>query len=405
MNKNSVIFGDCLDITKNIDSGIIDLIYLDPPFFTNKIQKQTTKDRSKILSFNDNWKNCDEYADFLFLRFVEFQRILKNTGSIFVHCDINANHIVRLLLDSVFGFQNFQSEIIWTYKRWSNSKKGLLRNHQNIYFYSKSKNFKFNFIYQDYSPATNIDQILQQRKRDEFGKSIYAKDSKGEVIISECKKGVPLSDVWDIPYLNPKAKERIQYPTQKPIALLERIIKIASSHGDLILDPFCGSGTTLLAAKLNNRNFIGIDISQEAVKITKERLENPIKTHSVVLHKGRDYFLNQQIDLEKYLFGVEFIPVQRNNGIDAILKQQFNNAPILIKIQKENESLYDAYQKLQQAIKIKKSQKSFLIQTHSDVHSLLNNFDDHRISIVKNLSAVLESEKIFKNGTSSYLDS
>lgn len=392
MNKNSVILGDCLDVIKNITSDSIDLIYLDPPFFTNKTQKQTTKDRSKILSFNDSWKNCDEYANFLFLRFVEFKRVLKNTGSIFVHCDVNANYIVRLLLDSIFGTQNFQSEIIWTYKRWSNSKKGLLKNHQNIYFYSKSKNFKFNFIYQDYSPTTNIDQILQQRKRDQFGKSVYAKDSKGDFIASECKKGVPLSDVWDIPYLNPKARERINYPTQKPIALLERIVKIASSDGDLILDPFCGSGTTLLAAKLNNRNFIGVDISQEAIKITKERLQNPVRSHSVVLNKGRDYFLNQQIDLEKYLFGIDFIPVQRNTGIDAILKQQFNNTPILIKIQKENESLYEAYQKLQQAVKIKKSQKSFLIQTHNTIHSLLDNLDDCRISIVKNLSVILERE-------------
>lgn len=391
MDKNCIILDDCLNATKNIQSNSIDLIYLDPPFFTNKVQRQTTKDRNKILSFNDNWKDDNEYANFLFVRLLEFHRILKENGSIFVHCDINANHIVRLLLDSVFGIKNFQSEIIWTYKRWSNAKNGLLRNHQNIYFYSKSRNFTFNFIYQDYSPTTNIDQILQQRKRDSFGKSVYARDDKGEIIMSESKKGVPLSDVWDIPYLNPKARERVHYPTQKPVALLERIIQIASNEGDLILDPFCGSGTTLLAAKFNNRHFIGIDTSQEAVRITKERLTNPIKSQSVVLDKGREFFLNQQINLKKYLFDIEFIPVQRHSGIDAILKEFYNNAPIFIRIQRDNESLDEAYQKLQQAVEGKKSQKSFLIQTHNRTDSLVKfHFNNPSIHIAKNILTIKE---------------
>lgn len=386
MDKNSVILNDCLNVIKNIQSNSIDLIYLDPPFFTNKIQKQITRNGSKFLSFNDNWKDDNEYANFLFMRFIEFHRILKESGSIFVHCDINANHIVRLLLDSVFGTKNFRSEIIWTYKRWSNAKKGLLRNHQNIYFYSKSKKFTFNFIYQDYSPATNIDQILQQRKRDNYGKSVYARDDSGEIIISKCKKGVPLSDVWDIPYLNPKAKERVNYPTQKPISLLERIIKIASNEGDLVLDPFCGSGTTLLAAKFNNRYFMGIDISRDAVQISKDRLKNPIKSQSVVLDKGREFFLNQQINLRKYIFDIDFVPVQRHNGIDAILKEFYKNAPILIRIQRDNESLNEAYKKLQQAVESKKSQKSFLIQTHNRLNSFVKfHFNNSNIHIVKNI--------------------
>ena len=272
MDKDCVLLGDCLEVVKNIDSSSIDVIYLDPPFFTNKIQKQTTKDRAKILSFDDNWSNSCEYANFLFLRFKEFYRILKDTGSIFVHCDIHANHIVRCMLDSVFGVKNFRSEIIWIYKRWSNAKKGLLRNHQNIYFYSKTKKFTFNFIYENYSPTTNIDQILQQRQRDLFGKSIYAKDSNNNIIPAKVKKGVPLSDVWDIPYLNPKAKERIHYPTQKPIALLERIIDIASNEGDVILDPFCGSGTTLLACRILGRQGFGFDINFIAHLITQAKI-------------------------------------------------------------------------------------------------------------------------------------
>lgn len=390
MDKNCVLLGDCLEIVKNIDSNSIDVIYLDPPFFTNTTQKQTTKDRTKILSFNDNWSDSNEYANFLFLRFREFYRILKDTGSIFVHCDIHANHIVRCALDSTFGSKNFRSEIIWTYKRWSNAKKGLLRNHQNIYFYSKTKNFTFNFIYENYSPTTNIDQILQQRKKDIFGKSVYAKDSHNNSIPAKVKKGVPLSDVWDIPYLNPKAKERINYPTQKPIALLERIIDIASNEGDVILDPFCGSGTTLVAAKLRNRKFMGIDISQEAINLAKQRLQNPIKSDSAVLKNGRESFVKQQIDLEKYLCGIHYIAVQRNSGIDAILRQHYRNTPILIKIQKENESLSEAYHKLAKAAQSKQSQKSFLIQTHNKDDVLLDyTFDDQRIHIVKNANTIL----------------
>ncbi|MCH5323443.1 MAG: site-specific DNA-methyltransferase [Helicobacter sp.] len=181
-------------------------------------------------------------------------------------------------------------------------------------------------------------------------------------------------------------QERVNYPTQKPISLLERIIKIASNEGDLVLDPFCGSGTTLLAAKFNNRYFMGIDISRDAVQISKDRLKNPIKSQSVVLDKGREFFLNQQINLRKYIFDIDFVPVQRHNGIDAILKEFYKNAPILIRIQRDNESLNEAYKKLQQAVENKKSQKSFLIQTHNRLNSFVKfHFNNSNIHIVKNI--------------------
>ena len=221
------------------------------------------------------------------------KRILKDTGSIFLHCDKTASHHLRVLLDNVFGINNFQSEIIWSYKRWSNSKKGLLNSHQNIYFYSKSSKFKFNTIYTDYSATTNIDQILQQRKRDENGKCVYKTDEDGNVITENEKKGVPLSDVWEIPFLNPKAKERVGYPTQKPILLLEKIIQIATDEGDIVLDPFCGSGTTLVASELLNRKYIGIDSSEDAIKIAKDRINNPIRTESKLLNIGIEKYKNK----------------------------------------------------------------------------------------------------------------
>ena len=364
-----VILGDCLDILPTIEENSIDLIYLDPPFFTNKIQKLKTRDGKKEFSYSDIWQSHEEYSKFLFDRLVELKRVLKDDGSIFVHCDRNATHIVKFLLDNIFGEKNFQSEIIWYYKRWSNSKKGLLPSHQTIYFYSKTKNFKFNKIYTDYSETTNIDQILQKRVRDKNGKTVYAKDENGDIINSDEKKGVPLSDVWEIPYLNPKAKERVGYPTQKPILLLERIIEIASNEGDTILDPFCGSGTTLIAGKLKNRKVIGIDISKEAIEITKQRLNNPIKSESNLLKKGKDAYKNVNNMVEKLLYGIEYIPVQRNNGIDAILKTTYKNSPILIKIQRDNETLEVAIKRLSNATKTKKAKKAFLIRTN-DIHSL-----------------------------------
>ena len=242
-----------------MDRKSVDLIYLDPPFFTQKVQKLGKDNR--FFEFNDVWKSRDDYLSYMKERLILMKNVLKDTGSIFLHCDDSASSYLKLMMDEIFGEKNFRSEIVWTFKRWSNSKKGLLANHQTIFFYSKSDKYKFNTIYCDYSPTTNLDQILQQRERIN-GKSVYKTDKNGEVIQADEKKGVPLSDVWDIPFLNPKAKERTGYPTQKPIELLERIIKISTDEDDLVLDPFMGSGTTLVAAKLLNRKFIGIDKSK-----------------------------------------------------------------------------------------------------------------------------------------------
>jgi site-specific DNA-methyltransferase (adenine-specific) len=377
-----VLQGDCLDILKDFEDNSVDLIYLDPPFFTNTIQKLKTRDGNKEFSYKDIWKSNEEYAEFLYYRLVELKRVLKETGSIFVHCDKNSTHIVKILLDDIFGLKQFQSEIIWYYKRWSNSRKGLLPSHQTIYFYSKTKDFKFKTIYNNYSETTNIDQILQKRVRDNNGKTVYAKDENGNTISSDSKKGVPLNDVWEIPYLNPKAKERVGYPTQKPILLLERIIEIATDEKDTILDPFCGSGTTLVAGKLKKRDVIGIDISQDAINLTKSRLENPIKSESNLLKKGKESYKNVDILVEKILHDIDYIPVQRNNGIDAILKETYQNSPVLIRIQKEHESIEEALTQLSKAVKTKHSKKSFLIKTN-DIKSLFEfNLIDNRIKII-----------------------
>lgn len=213
--------GDCLEILGDLANECVDLIYLDPPFFTQKTHSLRTRDRKREFSFADMWSSHTEYVQFIGDRLEQLRRVLAPTGSIFFHCDRNAAHIIRALLDDVFGSNRFRSEIIWYYQRWSNAQKGLLPAHQTIYYYAKSDDYTFNPTYQAYSTSTNVDQILQRRKRDETGKAVYATDKNEDIIPNGGKKGVPLHDVWDIPYLNPKANERTGYPTQKPLLLLE----------------------------------------------------------------------------------------------------------------------------------------------------------------------------------------
>ncbi|HET7641543.1 MAG TPA: site-specific DNA-methyltransferase, partial [Ktedonobacteraceae bacterium] len=165
MNIDTLYTGDCFTWLKTIEPGSIDLVYLDPPFFTQKVQKSKTRDNTLEYCFSDTWTNIEEYKVFLKLRIEACRRALRDTGSIFVHCDSSASHYIRLIIEEVFGTENFQSEIIWVYRRWSNAKRGLLNAHQTIYFYSKSDKFKFNVMHTDYSPTPNIDQILQERER------------------------------------------------------------------------------------------------------------------------------------------------------------------------------------------------------------------------------------------------
>lgn len=366
MLENTLIFEDSLSVMKKMDDDKIDLIYLDPPFYTQDVQKLVSRESEEEYSFSDKWNCMKDYLNYMEIRLYECKRILKDTGSIFVHCDRNASHYLKVLLDQIFGIENFQSEIVWCYKRWSNSKKGLLNNHQIILFYSKSSNFKFNKIFTEYSETTNIDQILQERIRDEKGKSVYKYDENGEAVLGKSKKGVPLSDVWDIPYLNPKANERVGYPTQKPIILLERIIKLVTDENDIVFDPFMGSGTTLVAAKILNRRYIGIDISEKAVKLAEMRLNSLIKTDSYLLKKGKSAYRNLSENQINILKSIHATPVQRNSGIDGFLAEFIDDRPVSVKIQKDDETLDEAASKLCKSSRTKKCIYMILIRTHLD---------------------------------------
>ena len=265
----------------------------------------------------------------------------------------------------LFGSGNFQSEIIWVYKRWSNAKRGLLNAHQTLYFYSKSDTFKFNVIHTGYSPTTNIDQILHQRERNQHGKSAYKKDDQGRAVLGKEKCGVPLSNVWEIPYLNPKANERTGYPTQKPVLLLEKIIEIATDKGDVVLDPMCGSGTSLVAAALLERHWIGIDTEPTAIELAMARLDNPQKTVSKLLEIGKEAYRKQDVKTRNVLEAMNALVVERNNGLDGFLKVHYLDAPVAIRIQKENESLEETRRLLLQASATKGCIVKILIRTQA----------------------------------------
>lgn len=367
MKVNEIHTGNCIDRLKEVARDSVDLVYMDPPFFTQRKHALSTRDESKTYEFDDSWDSIKDYLSMIEACLAACKRVLKSTGSIFLHCDKVASHNLRASLNKVFGSKNFQSEIIWSYKRWSNSKKGLLNAHQTIYFYSKSKDFEFNPVFKEYAPTTNIDQILQDRQKTKSGKSVYKKDENGNVILGKEKKGVPLSDVWEIPYLNPKAKERVGYPTQKPVLLLQQILEITTNEGDLVVDPFNGSGTTCVAAKSMNRNFIGIDISPDAVELAKQRLEDMIITESALLEKGIDEY-NQKSEEELALLkSIGAIPVQRNSGIDGFLKEHYKGKPVPVKIQSKLESLDNAKEKLERSSANKGYELKILIQTKEEL--------------------------------------
>ncbi|WP_170528536.1 site-specific DNA-methyltransferase [Ruegeria arenilitoris] len=349
MSNPEVIHGDCLDVLPTLTQNAAELIYLDPPFFTQKTHKLGTRDGVKNFSFEDIWGDYGQYMTYMSDRLEKCRNVLSDTGSIFVHCDRNSSHLLRLVCDKVFGSENFKSEIIWHYKRWSNSANALLPAHQNILYYTKTKDFTFNKKFVGYSESTNVDQILQKRSRDDRNKSVYSRDDAGNVLVAAEKKGVPLSDVWEIPYLNPKAKERVGYPTQKPILLLERIIELSTNEGDLVIDPFCGSGTTLVAAKLLNRKCLGIDTNEDAVELTANRLLSPAKTQSALLEKGRASYSTADTRISQVLAGIKYTAVQRNSGIDAILLDKWNESFVFVRLQKQNESIKLGIEKLQKA--------------------------------------------------------
>ena len=258
---NKLYIGDCLTILDIIPEENIDLVYIDPPFYSQKAYEIFLNNNAPRMAFEDRWKGgINTFIDYLIERIKKLYKVLKPTGSIYIHLDWHIVHYIKVEMDKIFGYHKFRNEIAWCYRTGGIPRKGYPRKHDTLLFYTKGKQFTFNPEYMPYTPGT-IQRGLTKVKGKYFDKGLR-------------KEGTPILDWWtDIQkILSPTAKEMQGYTTQKPIKLLERIIKISSDPYNIVLDAFCGCGTTLAAAERLHRNWIGIDISQTAIQLVEKRL-------------------------------------------------------------------------------------------------------------------------------------
>jgi len=319
VRPHEAICGDAVELLTCVPPDSVDLIYLDPPFGTGARRLARQRHTGVKAHFQDSWTGVPDYIAWLRSILAPAALTLKETGALFLHCDWRVSHHIRVLLDELLGAANFRNEIIWHYRRWTAASASLQRLHQTIYYYARSPAHAPAVPLTPYSPATNLDQIWQARTKSAEAVSVYARDGESPRN-NGAKRGVPLGDVWELPALNPKARERVGYPTQKPLALLERIVELASKADGLLLDPCCGSGTALVAAKLLGRRALGFDVSPRAIELTRQRLAAPIKSSSKVID-GRDTFARRWAsgDYARTLALLGAHVVQRNSVIHGYL--------------------------------------------------------------------------------------
>lgn len=283
--ENLLVYDDNLEALGQMPSEAVDLIYLDPPFFSGQVYNIIWGDSGEVRSFSDRWARGSEktamekFLEGMEERVQEMHRVLKETGSFYLHCDWHAGHYLKVMCDGIFGYNNFRNSVIWHYPSMSAAKKDFPRKHDEILRYTKSDVFVFNA---DAVRVPYEESTLGRLSRDGLLKDGYFKGRKGPGALNE--NGKIADSVWRIPHISSQ-RERVGYPTQKPIALIERIIKASSNEGDIVLDPFCGGGTTCIAAEQLGRRWIGIDQSAAAIRVTEGRIE---KLHGVVLDTTLD---------------------------------------------------------------------------------------------------------------------
>ncbi|MGI9306871.1 MAG: DNA methyltransferase [Gammaproteobacteria bacterium] len=302
VQNRTLFIRDNVDILDNLNSECADLIYLDPPFNSNRNYAAPIGSRAAGVSFKDAWtlddidlawvgqiserypalsavidaagivggKGDKAYLIFMARRLLEMRRILKPAGSIYLHCDPTMSHSLKLLMDAVFGGGSFRNEIVWCYTRMSSkNQKQLSKAHDIIFWYSKTARKNWTFNVDDIRlPYAESSKKREGMTLNRLG-SGYSKE--GVTVLNPGGK-FPEDWIRHIPYL--RQNERTGYPTQKPLALLERIIKASTNEGDVVLDPFCGCATTLVAAETLNRQWVGIDVSKKAEDLINMRLQN-----------------------------------------------------------------------------------------------------------------------------------
>jgi len=286
---NQLVLGDNLEVLRTLPTESIDLIYIDPPFFSGRNYNVIWGDTNEVRSFYDVWEGgIDSYLVWLNARLWEMRRVLKKTGSIYVHCDWHASHYIKTEMDKIFGYENFQNELVWHYETGGASKDRFSRKHDIIFWYVKTP-----ATYKYYWERISIPRTEKAMLR--------AQNPKGARISAQDTEKNP-HDVLIIQQMNPMAKERIGYPTQKPEELLEKIILASSDEGNVVADFFCGGGTTLAVAQRLKRQFIGCDSSRVAISVTLDRLVKIGEEMSGVtsnVHKKSD-------EVEQAKLGMEF---------------------------------------------------------------------------------------------------
>lgn len=313
MPDNTLYYGNNLDILERyVPNESVDLIYLDPPFNSKRAynvmfpEHNGAESEAQINAFGDTWywgpssqsayedvlrvggdiaqtmkafrellgdNNTMAYLAMMAPRLLELRRVLRGTGSIYLHCDPTASHYLKVLMDSIFGTSNFLNEVVWHYGLGNaRGERYFHRKHDILLFYAAGPGYRFNQLRGGITEA--------QRKK------YCHEDERGHYMMSYGRKyylkgGKPLDDVWDIPTISPTSSERLGYPTQKPQALLERIIAASSREGDTVLDPFCGCGTAVVAAQHLERRWIGIDVTYLAIAAIKRRLSDAFAGEAV----------------------------------------------------------------------------------------------------------------------------
>ncbi len=346
---------------RGINSGTIDLIATDPPFNTGRNREavggqypdqwlwdegkngpwlEQIRDLNRAVAeviesaMHAHTKNLGAFLCFLAERLIECHRILKDTGSIYVHLDQTASHYVKGIMDAIFGAKNFRNEIVWAYEKWTNAASRFQRNHDVILFYAMSSNSTFNkirgprtarqdsLIEAGYNLGTSGDgSPIVRIYNPDHPKVVEQIDrwrAEGRAIYQVNPQGKALSSVWVLPMLNGQAKERTGYPDQKPVALYERIVTASSNEGDLVLDPFCGCGTTLVAAGKLGRQFIGIDRNDDAKEMILCSLAGTKKADLEIIRKKTRHtdpgWIDRQLANHEAIFTTD--PPERTDDLE-----------------------------------------------------------------------------------------
>jgi len=309
--RGRLFYGDNLDVLRRyVADESVDLVYLDPPFQSGKsynviFEAHGSKASAQIQAFDDTWKwgvesesayreiveyggaaavtlrsfrqmlresDMMAYLCMMAPRLVELRRVLKPTGSLYLHCDPTASHYLKILLDAIFGPSCFRNEIVWRYRRWPTTSRQFQKMHDVLLFYSRAADgaHKFKALYGYESLAESTLKTFGTKKQ----KADFSSGHRKPSVVAEETQGPPLSDVWEVGVIAPIAKERLGYPTQKPEALLDRVILASSAEGDVVLDPFCGCGTAVAVAQKLGRRWVGIDITHLAIGLVKHRLRS-----------------------------------------------------------------------------------------------------------------------------------